>query len=206
MFVYLKNKSDDALATEKSIAEFSPYGKIKILRLDNGLEFKSNDFQLLLRRNNTKHETSAPYSSQQNRTAERYWRTQFEMVRCTIVENGLPKTQWIYAVMTSTVVRNRCFNNRLKQTSNYAIPGRKPDLSKMRIFGSVNYAYKQSKKKLDPRCEKGIFVGYDRNSPAYLVFYPENSKVFKHRQVKFIDNIAECYIVICRFMHKYTTT
>ena len=50
------------------------------------------------------------------------------------------------------------------------ITGRKPDLSKMNIFGSTCYAYKSLMEKLDPKCEKGIFVRYDRNSPAYLVF------------------------------------
>ena len=50
------------------------------------------------------------------------------------------------------------------------ITGRKPDLSKMNIFGSASYAYKNLKKRLDPKYEQGIFVEYDRNSPAYLVF------------------------------------
>lgn len=39
--------------------------------------------------------------------------------------------------------------------------------------------------KLDSRCEQGIFIGYDKNSPAYLVFYPNTKKVQKHRLVKF---------------------
>lgn len=41
-------------------------------------------------------------------------------------------------------------------------------------------------KKLDPRCEKGIFVGYSKNSPAYLVYNPQTGNVSKHRLVKFI--------------------
>ena len=92
--------------------------------------------------------------------------------------------------MTVAVIRNRCFNNRLKQTPYYIITGRKPNLSKMNIFGSTCYAYKNLKKKLDPKCEKGIFVGYDRNSPAYSIFYPENSRVLKHRLIKFISNVT----------------
>ena len=60
----------------------------------------------------------------------------------------------------------------------------------MNIFGSTCYAYKNLKKKLDPKCEKGIFVGYDRNSPAYLVFYPEDNRVLKHRLLKFISNVT----------------
>lgn len=54
----------------------------------------------------------------------------------------------------------------------------------MKEFGSVCYAYRQNKKKLDSRCEKGIFVGYDKNSPAYLVYYPDTGKVLKNRLVK----------------------
>ena len=92
--------------------------------------------------------------------------------------------------MTAAVIRYRCFNNRLKQTPYYMITGRKPDLSKMNIFRSTCYAYKNLKKKLDPKCEKGIFVGYDRNSSAYLVFYPEDNRVLKHRLIKFISNVT----------------
>ena len=46
------------------------------------------------------------------------------------------------------------------------------------------------RKKPDPKCEKGIFVGYDRNSPSYLVFYSGNKRVLKHRLVKFITKIT----------------
>lgn len=110
----------------------------------------------------------------------------FEMARCMILESGLPKMLWTYAVMTAAVIRNRCYNSRIHQTPYYALTGKEPDLSKMRIFGSVCYAYKHDKKKLDARCEKGIFVGYDKNSPAYLIYYPDTGKVLKHRLVKFI--------------------
>lgn len=71
--------------------------------------------------------------------------------------------------------------------------GKVPDLSKMQIFGSVCYAYKYNKKKLDSQSEKRIFVGYNKDSPAYLVFYPETGKVLKNRLVKFISKCAnEC--------------
>lgn len=55
----------------------------------------------------------------------------------------------------------------------------------MRIFRSECYAYKQNKKKLDSRCTKGIFLGYNKGSPAYLVYIPETGKIMKYRVVKF---------------------
>ena len=58
----------------------------------------------------------------------------------------------------------------------------------MRVFGAVCYAYEQNPKKLEPRSKEGIFVGYDKNSPAYLVYFPENMKVERVRCVKFFDS------------------
>lgn len=187
VFVYfLKAKSDTTKATERFLADISPYGRVKCIRSDNGTEYTGQDFQSLLSKNSIRHETSAPYSPHQNGTAERNWRTLFDMARCMLIESNLPKELWTYAVMTAAVIRNRCFSNRTKQTPYYLLTGKKPNLSRMRLFGSVCYAYKHDKKKLDSRCEKGVFVGYDKNSPSYLVYYPNTRKVFKHRLVKFI--------------------
>ena len=187
VFTYLlKSKRDTVEATEKFLADVAPYGKVKCIRSDNGTEFTSRNYQQLLIRNGIRHETSSPYSPHQNGTAERNWRTLFDMARCMLIESGLPKSLWPYAVQTAAIVRNRCFNNRTKQTPYFMLTGRQPDISKMQKFGCICYAYKQDKRKLDSRCEKGIFVGYDKNSPAYLIFYPDNGKVQKHRLVKFV--------------------
>ncbi len=35
---------------------------------------------------------------------------------------------------------------------------------------------------------KGIFVGYDKYSPAYLIYFPESGKVSRVRCVKFTSN------------------
>ena len=40
-------------------------------------------------------------------------------------------------------------------------------------------------KKLDARSKKGVFVGYDRDSPSYLVYDPDTRVISKHRLVKF---------------------
>lgn len=183
---FLKAKSDTTKATERFLADTAPYGSVKCIRSDNGTEYTSKEFQELLNKNGIRHETSAPYSPHQNGTAERNWRTLFEMARCMITESGLPKELWTYAVMAAAIIRNRCYNNRIEQTPYYMLTGKKPDLSKMRVFGSVCYAFKQEKKKLDAKCENGRFVGFDKNSPALLVYYPDTGKVLKHRLVKFI--------------------
>ena len=187
MFVYfLKNKSDTLEATERFLADSAPFGEIKCLRSDNGSEYTSRAYESLLRKHRIRHETSAPYSPHQNGTAERCWRTLFEMGRCLLIQANLAKHFWPYAISTAVYIRNRCYSSNCQQTPYFMLTGKRPNLSNMNVFGSECYAYKQEKSKLDPRCTKGIFLGYDKGSPAYLVYFPETGKVMKHRLVKFV--------------------
>lgn len=111
---FLKNKSDTTLATKKYLADSAPYGSVKCIRSDNGTEYTSETFQALLREKGIRHETSSPYSPHQNGTAERQWRTLFEMGRCMLIEKGLPKALWPYAIQSAAHIRNRCYNERTK--------------------------------------------------------------------------------------------
>lgn len=120
------------------------------------------------------------------------------MARCMLIESGLPRTLWTYAVQTAAVVRNQCFNNRTKQTAYFMLTGRQPNISRMQKFGVACYAYIHDRGKLgklDSRCEKGIFVGYDKNSPAYMIYYPNSKKVQKCRLVEFVSKSTETILI-----------
>ena len=109
------------------------------------------------------------------------------MSRCLLLEAQLPKEMWTHAVSVATYIRNRCYSPRTGRTPFELLTGKKPDLSNMHTFGSVCYAYEQNKTKLDARCKKGVFVGYDRYSPAYLVYFADINDIKRCRCVKFID-------------------
>ena len=78
---FLRNKSDATKATAKFLADMTPYGCVKCLRTDQGTEYTCREFQDLMMKNKIAHEMSAPYSAHQNGTAERAWRSLFEMGR-----------------------------------------------------------------------------------------------------------------------------
>ena len=61
----------------------------------------------------------------------------------------------------------------------------------MHTFGTECFAYVQNKKKLDHRCEKGILLGYDSHSPAYLVYFAKEGNIKKVRCVTFNDKYTE---------------
>ena len=111
------------------------------------------------------------------------------MARCLLIGAELPKQLWTYAVPTSVHIRNRCYNHRTGKTPYECLTGIKPNLSNMYVFGTVCYEYVQNKTKLDARAEKCIFVGYDRSSPAFLVYYPHQNAVKKIRCVKFTERL-----------------
>ena len=103
------------------------------------------------------------------------------MARCLLLESNLPKKLRPYAIMTAAYIRNRCYNPRVGKTPFEAYSAQKPNISGMHVFGSICLAYVQNKKKLDARSERG----YDKESSAYLVYFPEKDIVRKVWYVRF---------------------
>ena len=93
--------------------------------------------------------------------------------------------------MTATYIRNRCYVQRIKSTPYGLVTGLKPNIAKLHAFGTLCYPYVHNAKKLEPRSRKGYIVGYDRDSPSYLVYYPKTKNVMKHRVVKFTEKFQE---------------
>ena len=162
------------------------------MRCDNGGEYVSKDFESILVKNKIGYEKSCPYSPHQNGTAERGWRTLFNLARCLLIDSKIPRNLWTYAVMAAAFIRNRCFHQRTSQTPYYMLTGKKPDVGGMHVFGSVCYPYQENAKKLEPRSSKCLFVGYDKDSPAYLTYNPTTKRVSRNRCVKFFEKFQEC--------------
>ena len=85
MIYFLIRKSNSVEATQQFLADIAPVGKVKCIRSDNGGEFFGQDFESLLRENQIKHETCAPYSPHQNGTDERTWLSLFNMAICMLL-------------------------------------------------------------------------------------------------------------------------
>ena len=63
----------------------------------------------------------------------------------------------------------------------------------MHILGTTCFCYVQNKTKLDPHSEKGIFISYDKQSPAYLIYFPETMAIKRVRGVKFTNSYDNIY-------------
>lgn len=101
-FVYcLKNKNDVISIFQEldSLIKRQTGNKIQILKSDNGCEYVNEILKTYLKTEGIIHETSSPYTPEQNGRAEREIRSIVESARTMLLESKLPETFWAEAVM-----------------------------------------------------------------------------------------------------------
>ena len=161
--------------------------KIKILRTDNGGEYLSKAFMTYLTEHGIIHQTTVPYTPQQNGTAERLNRTLMQTVRSLLEHANLPQEFWAEALQTATYLRNRIPKTSLDNKTPFEVfHGTKPSLAHIRIFGSTAYAFNpRYTGKLNNRGTKCIFLGYGTSTKGYRLIDPTSKRIFYSRSVKF---------------------
>ncbi|GKE86284.1 ribonuclease H-like domain-containing protein [Tanacetum coccineum] len=137
--------------------------KVKIIRSDNGTEFKNKVMDGFCREKGIKREYSVARTLQQNGVAERRYKTLIEVARTMLADSKLPTTFWAEAVFTACYVQNRVLVVKPHNKTPYELfRGFKPALSFMRSFGChvtiLNTLY--SLGKFDGKSDEGFFVGY----------------------------------------------
>ena len=195
---FLRNKSDTIIKFKDyvSIMENSSGHKvhklsIKTLRSDNGGEYVSGEFNSFCNENGITREFSNPKTPEQNGVAERYNRTMIESARSMLHHAKLPLVFWAEAVQTAVYLRNRSPTVALENKTPFECwYGRKPDVSNMRVFGSLCYVHipVSERQKLDAKSYKGIFAGYPEGTKGYKVYNISTGKFARTRNVIFEEN------------------
>src|ERR1700742_1727402 len=163
------------------------------MRSDNGKEFFNNITQDFCRRNGVIHQTTAPYSPEQNGLAERTITVYFEMVRCMLHSSGMDLRYWGEAFMYAVHIRNLSPTRRLPdRVPIHAWTGSKPDVSHLRIFGStayVNIPKKVRGGKLEATSRKCRLLGWWANeTKGYRLEDAETVKLITSRDVRFLED------------------
>ncbi|GKA55877.1 ribonuclease H-like domain-containing protein [Tanacetum coccineum] len=81
--------------------------RVKIIRSDNGTEFKNRDMLEFCRNKGIKQEYSNARTPQQNGVAERMNMTLIEVARTMLADSLLPTTFWVEVVSTACYIFNR---------------------------------------------------------------------------------------------------
>ncbi|GJY17587.1 putative ribonuclease H-like domain-containing protein [Tanacetum coccineum] len=141
--------------------------KVKIIRSDNGTEFKNKVMGDFYRENGIRREHSIARTPQQNGVAERRNMTLIEAAR-TMVLVVKPHNKTPYELFR----------------------GFKPTLSFMRPFGShvtiLNTL--DNLGKFDGKSDEGFFVGYSLSSKAFRVYNTRTRRVEENLHIGFLEN------------------
>ena len=148
----------------------------KVLRTDNALEFTQKAIEELCLAHGIVHQTTCPYTSQQNGVAERKHRHLLDMVRTLLLAMRVPQYLWCDAVLTATYLVNCLPSAALGG----AIPLQRltpaADIFSLppRVFGCTTFVQDHTPglSKLAPRAQKGVFVGYSRTQKATVCTSP----------------------------------
>nr|GEW72791.1 putative ribonuclease H-like domain-containing protein [Tanacetum cinerariifolium] len=114
-FLATKDEINIILKPFISAIENQPNKKVKVIRCDNGTEFKYRDLDEFCGRKGIKREYSTARTPQQNRVAERKNKTLIEAARTMLADSLLPITFWDEAVNTACYVLNRALKEKKEE-------------------------------------------------------------------------------------------
>lgn len=164
--------------------------RVQRIITDGGGEFVNKDMKDWLKEKGITQLITTRNTPQNNGTAERMNRTIMEKARTIRIEANLTKQLWGELLSTATFLYNR----NTKTNPYLRMWGIEPKLDHIRPIGaeawySVHHFEKIGK--LDPRCEKGVLIGFDAEMRSYRIWNPETKKVVRSRDVSFreiVDN------------------
>lgn len=172
--------------------------KLKRFHSDNALEYLSAEFKEFTKELGIIHTNSAPRTPEQNGSAERINLTLLNKVRTALISSGLPKYLWGEALESMAYIYNRTPHSALGFKTPYELKYKsKPDLTSLKIWGSLTYSLdkRNNLKKLDPRTNAYVLIGYGSNQYKLLdiskkaTFYSRDVYVLEGKFLKDRDNL-----------------
>ncbi|KAG6388307.1 hypothetical protein SASPL_153509 [Salvia splendens] len=163
--------------------------KIKVLRSDNGGEYKSDPFQDICRECGIVRHFTVRNTPQQNGVSERMNRTLVEKVRCMMSNAGLDRKFWAEAITYAQHIVNRLPCSAIDGKTPLEVWSGKPatDYDSLRIFGFIAY-YHVIELKLDPRAKKALFMGFNAGVKGYRLWCLESKKTIVSKDVTFDES------------------
>nr|GEU48733.1 putative ribonuclease H-like domain-containing protein [Tanacetum cinerariifolium] len=190
-FLATKDETSPILKTFITGLENQLSLKMKVIRSDNGTEFKNNDLNQLCGIKGIKREFSVPRTPQQNGIAERKNRTLIEAARTMLADSLLPIPFRAEAVNTACYVQNRVLVTKPQNKTPYELlHGRTPSIGFMRPFGYPVTILNtlDSLGKFDGKVDEGFLVGYSVSSKAFRVFNSRTQIIQETLHVNFLEN------------------
>ena len=165
--------------------------RVKTVRTDNGGEYVNSQLKEFFAAAGITHQTTVPYTPEQNGAAERLNRTLIERTRSMLIDSGLPPSLWAEAISTANYLRNLSPSLNRTETPYQLMWGKVPSVKHLRVFGARAFVHvpKELRSKLDPVSVAGRMVGYSQTSKGYRILLDGSNKVVVGRSIVFDEAI-----------------
>ncbi|GKA12814.1 ribonuclease H-like domain-containing protein [Tanacetum coccineum] len=137
--------------------------KVKVIRYDNGTEFKNKKMNQFCEMKGILRQFSVARTPQQNGVAERRNRILIKVARTVLADSKLPTIFWAEAVNPACYVQNRVCHVTILNTKDH--------------LG-----------KFDGKADEGFFVGYSLNSKSFRVFNIRTRIVEENLHIRFSES------------------
>ena len=193
VWVYMLKSKDEVFETFlvwKKMVENQTGRKIKVLRSDNGTEYRNDQFFYFCKEEGISRHFTVRDTPQQNGVAERMNRTMLEKVRCMLSNASLGKQFWAEVVMYASHLINRLPSSALNGKTPLEVWSGKPinDYNTLHVFGSTAY-YHVKESKLDPMAKKALFMGVTLGVKGYRLWCLSSKKIISSRDVAFDESV-----------------
>ena len=190
--IYFMAKKSDAFEAYKMFEAWVSVHrnmKIKILCTNCGGEFVLKAFQKHLDDNGTVHKLTVHHSLSQNGVSECLNKTLVLRSRACLIETNLPRFLWAEAFQYAVWTKNQTPTCTLKNKTPIEMAmGIKPDLRDIHAWGTKGYVMVKGRSKLKLQVDPAFFVGYDKESKGYQMYWPNKHTVSTERNIQWTDH------------------
>ena len=191
-FLRSKDETPEQIINFLKVTQVNLQLPVRIIRSDNGTEFKNKTLDSYLISVGINHQFSATRTPQQNGVVERRNRTLVEAARTMLSHAKLPMFLWAEAVSTACFTQNRSIiHKRFNKTPYEIINNRKPNVKFLHVFGCLCYVLndRDNLGKFANKGDAAVFIGYGKESASYRVYNCRTKKVDESVNVHF-DEIS----------------
>ncbi|GJW02822.1 ribonuclease H-like domain-containing protein [Tanacetum coccineum] len=163
--------------------------KVKIIRSDNGTEFKNKVMDDFCREKGIKREYSIARTPQQNGVAERRNRTLIEAARTMLADSKLPTTFWAEAISTALLLQNRLLRASFNGKSDEENEPMKEGLDQNGLFDIDSLTQSMNYVPVTAGTVSNVFVGKsEENSQDSIVMPIWKDTSYFDSPTKDVDN------------------
>ncbi|KAF4138066.1 Integrase core domain [Phytophthora infestans] len=135
----LEHRSEcfDGLVRHKAAVETHHNRSVRKIVSDNGGEYLSDQLKNFCELNGISQHTTSSNTPEQNGMAEVCFRILFNKVRTMLIDSNAPKQLWAEALLSVVYLQKCTMNASTQRTPFEAWYGFPPDVSHLRVFGSL---------------------------------------------------------------------